>query len=490
MSLAYEPCTTVGSVVQWLASLHCGVYDRGYIHAVYTPVDSIVLSGNFVHTLSCQMQLEVQKSEQRLKLQSGFRMPYTHQLMFYVVADLVKKWTRREYLRPLKIEDNFFFRRTYVGERWLKAKGHRLEITLANFGDTDEKEPENEKENVPKKREAQFASSSPLVFYRSEAYDLVADKPLKAHKMEVGEEPPFEFVSKEIRRITKMELEEYDALYEYLQGRPQVEVAKGISQPASLLKCFGKALNHRRKQFAKERRKNESEKEVEETTERKRKLEAEVLKEKDEKMVKNRRVWNPCQSPEEENETDDPEVENMQLENAEVDKKKFFSSFSLFNAPDGDEKNHRNFLGFPVLNRSNRNWDDFLSYRNPVSEPSGPLISLPKEESEDGIEAEIDENEPDFHSSSYYIEEDFSTNLEPMLEIDFPEGEENEQDFQTFEFEPSLEMESFVPEEPEELILMPFVPWSPGDIEITISTSGDACYPCDDVGGPTDVAEQ
>ncbi|KAJ1374565.1 hypothetical protein KIN20_037273 [Parelaphostrongylus tenuis] len=43
----------------------------GWIHAVYTPVDSLVFGGNFLHALNTRMQLKVYEMEQRLKKEIG-----------------------------------------------------------------------------------------------------------------------------------------------------------------------------------------------------------------------------------------------------------------------------------------------------------------------------------------------------------------------------------------------------------------------------------
>ncbi len=47
----------------------------GWIHAVYTPKDSIVFGGNFVHCLNMQTQLDVFQIENRTKVPLQFRFP-------------------------------------------------------------------------------------------------------------------------------------------------------------------------------------------------------------------------------------------------------------------------------------------------------------------------------------------------------------------------------------------------------------------------------
>lgn len=48
----------------------------GWIHAVYTPVDSIVFGGNFLHSFNIPMQLRVAQLEERLHVPPRFRFPY------------------------------------------------------------------------------------------------------------------------------------------------------------------------------------------------------------------------------------------------------------------------------------------------------------------------------------------------------------------------------------------------------------------------------
>lgn len=47
----------------------------GWIHAVYTPCDSLVFGGNFLHSLNIQLQLKVYDIEERIKTPRKFRFP-------------------------------------------------------------------------------------------------------------------------------------------------------------------------------------------------------------------------------------------------------------------------------------------------------------------------------------------------------------------------------------------------------------------------------
>lgn len=44
------------------------VCDSGWIHAVYTPVDSMVFGGNFLHSFNIPMQLNICNIEDRTRV--------------------------------------------------------------------------------------------------------------------------------------------------------------------------------------------------------------------------------------------------------------------------------------------------------------------------------------------------------------------------------------------------------------------------------------
>lgn len=55
----------------------------GWIHAVYTPVDSLVFGGNFLHTACIGRQLQVYGIEERTRVGKKYRFPYFKQMMWY-----------------------------------------------------------------------------------------------------------------------------------------------------------------------------------------------------------------------------------------------------------------------------------------------------------------------------------------------------------------------------------------------------------------------
>ncbi|KAI6180797.1 hypothetical protein M3Y98_00759800 [Aphelenchoides besseyi] len=74
------------------------ILPAGWIHAVYTPVDSLVYGGNFLHEYSISMQMRVRDYEDRLQIKKKFKYPYYEQTVWYFAADVVRKATGRNYV--------------------------------------------------------------------------------------------------------------------------------------------------------------------------------------------------------------------------------------------------------------------------------------------------------------------------------------------------------------------------------------------------------
>jgi len=62
------------------------VIPSGWIHAVYTPRDSLVFGGNFLHGLEIQKQLSINNLETRTRVPEKFRFPSYLELQFYVAG--------------------------------------------------------------------------------------------------------------------------------------------------------------------------------------------------------------------------------------------------------------------------------------------------------------------------------------------------------------------------------------------------------------------
>lgn len=61
----------------------------GWIHAVYTPTDSLVFGGNFLHSFGIVKQLKIAQVEDTTKVPQKFRYPYFTEMLWYVLAKYV-----------------------------------------------------------------------------------------------------------------------------------------------------------------------------------------------------------------------------------------------------------------------------------------------------------------------------------------------------------------------------------------------------------------
>lgn len=66
------------------------IIPTAWIHAVYTPIDSVVFGGNFLHSLDIEGQLSINSIETRTHVQSKFRFPQFYHMMFYSGAHLLE----------------------------------------------------------------------------------------------------------------------------------------------------------------------------------------------------------------------------------------------------------------------------------------------------------------------------------------------------------------------------------------------------------------
>lgn len=123
--MIYCPNSNCWTVAKFEAIIRCcNVFIRyftakiisGWIHAVYTPEDSLVFGGNFLHSFSIPMQIRISKSEDTLMVQKieqfglyyliivllftvclqikkKYRYPRYMEMLWYVVENIVKKAT-------------------------------------------------------------------------------------------------------------------------------------------------------------------------------------------------------------------------------------------------------------------------------------------------------------------------------------------------------------------------------------------------------------
>ncbi|XP_031604264.1 lysine (K)-specific demethylase 2Aa isoform X1 [Oreochromis aureus] len=76
------------------------IIPSGWIHAVFTPVDSMVFGGNFLHSFNIPMQLNICSIEDRTRVPAKFRYPFYYEMCWYVLERYVFSLTKTSYLTP------------------------------------------------------------------------------------------------------------------------------------------------------------------------------------------------------------------------------------------------------------------------------------------------------------------------------------------------------------------------------------------------------
>ncbi|XP_075032494.1 lysine-specific demethylase 2A isoform X2 [Mixophyes fleayi] len=74
------------------------VIPSGWIHAVYTPQDTLVFGGNFLHSFNIPTQLRIYSIEDRTRVPTKFRYPFYYEMCWYVLERYVYCMTRRSHL--------------------------------------------------------------------------------------------------------------------------------------------------------------------------------------------------------------------------------------------------------------------------------------------------------------------------------------------------------------------------------------------------------
>ena len=77
---------------------HSLMIPSGWIHAVYTPKDSLVFGGNFLNSFTIPMQLKISQLEERLKVPNRFRFPFFTDLLWYVLERYIHSLTGKSFL--------------------------------------------------------------------------------------------------------------------------------------------------------------------------------------------------------------------------------------------------------------------------------------------------------------------------------------------------------------------------------------------------------
>ncbi|XP_061900125.1 lysine-specific demethylase 2A [Entelurus aequoreus] len=72
----------------------------GWIHAVYTPEDTLVFGGNFLHSFNIPMQLNIYSIEDRTRVPAKFRYPFYYEMCWYALERYLYCLTNVSHLTP------------------------------------------------------------------------------------------------------------------------------------------------------------------------------------------------------------------------------------------------------------------------------------------------------------------------------------------------------------------------------------------------------
>uniref|UniRef100_A0A673M7A2 Lysine-specific demethylase 2B n=1 Tax=Sinocyclocheilus rhinocerous TaxID=307959 RepID=A0A673M7A2_9TELE len=188
----------------------------GWIHAVYTPEDTLVFGGNILHSFNIPMQLTVYEIENRTKVNSTFRYPFFYEMCWYVLERYVNCLTRRSHLSlEFRIHSLVSAPRLDMEENSCETRLERTEGTT---------QPSS---TVP-----------PYQTFKSPAND--SEDSFKSLPSECPKTPsgsPGTEHSGKWTHLTEFELNGLKALVEKLESLPETKkcVPEGIEDPQALL---------------------------------------------------------------------------------------------------------------------------------------------------------------------------------------------------------------------------------------------------------------
>lgn len=104
------------------------VIPSGWIHAVYTPQDSLVFGGNFLHGLEIQKQLSINNLETRTRVPGKFRYPNYLELQFYA-ARMYLEMMRAGSVCQIEVDGLKYL--LYALKEWWKLQASTTMVTAA-----------------------------------------------------------------------------------------------------------------------------------------------------------------------------------------------------------------------------------------------------------------------------------------------------------------------------------------------------------------------
>ncbi|XP_077015895.1 lysine-specific demethylase 2B isoform X2 [Tamandua tetradactyla] len=239
----------------------------GWIHAVYTPVDSLVFGGNILHSFNVPMQLRIYEIEDRTRVQPKFRYPFYYEMCWYVLERYVYCVTQRSHLTQEYQRESMLIdapRKPSVdgisSDSWLEMDEESCEQQPQ---EEEEKEEAGEKASGPRADGSPLPSSTPsedpeapgkkpkapamrflkrTLSNESEESVKSTTTPVDYPKTPTGS--PATEVSAKWTHLTEFELKGLKALVEKLESLPENKkcVPEGIEDPQALLEGMKNVL--------------------------------------------------------------------------------------------------------------------------------------------------------------------------------------------------------------------------------------------------------
>ncbi|CAG9533234.1 unnamed protein product [Cercopithifilaria johnstoni] len=233
------------------------IIPSGWIHAVYTPEDSLVFGGNFLHSFSIPMQLRIIRSENILMIKEKYRYPNYMEMVWYVIENIIKKATGHIY-EINKTDES-------VSSSDQKIDSNTLEVKTGTNANADDIiiHVDNVAENVENndiKREA----SEDIAVYEGNASAEVKESTVDSAVVQVkssykAEESSLVYNDEYLATIGKREREGFNLLLVYMREIVKNHRDATGQEKDDLLDVFEKVLSHKvPEHFAVEKEKKKS----------------------------------------------------------------------------------------------------------------------------------------------------------------------------------------------------------------------------------------
>ncbi|XP_077441876.1 lysine-specific demethylase 2B-like isoform X2 [Vanacampus margaritifer] len=202
----------------------------GWIHAVYTPEDTLVFGGNILHSFNIPMQLTIHEIENRTKVHSKFRFPFYYEMCWYVLERYMHCLTKRSYLsqeirkEPLLMD---YETKVHTGSPCSDSRSQDMNEDWCDSQLRDDDDPCKKTEVLSSQQRPKAtlcADSEDSCYPVSNAADFPSDSPTsESHS--------------KWTHLTEFEINGLKRLVEKLESLPEHkrEVPEGLENPLGLL---------------------------------------------------------------------------------------------------------------------------------------------------------------------------------------------------------------------------------------------------------------